>query len=94
MGRKYGWQRIRKLAYERDARNNAVCHICEQPIDYHVPPNTTPDSYEADHIVPVSMDSSKELDLLNIKASHMRCNRSRGNGTNGENVIGARSRIW
>ena len=30
----------------------------------------------------------------NIKASHRRCNRARGDGTHGENNLGMQSRIW
>ena len=88
------WPYIRTLAYKRDRGVNAPCHICGGKIDYFAAPSSTPDSYEPDHIVPVSMAPEKELDLNNIAASHMRCNRRRGNGTDGSNEIGMRSRVW
>lgn len=88
------WPYIRSLAYKRDRGVNAPCHICGGKIDYFAAPSSTPDSYEADHLVPVSMAPEKELDLNNIAASHMRCNRRRGNGTDGSNEIGMRSRVW
>ena len=86
------WSYIRRLAWDRDRHNRSVCHICGERIDFSVQPSTVPLSWEPDHIVPVSVDPSRELDLNNIAPSHMRCNRQRGNGTN--NDIGLRSRIW
>ena len=94
MARSSRWPRIRTLAYQRDKNRRAPCHICGEPIDYLAPPSSTPDAYEADHIVPVHMRPDLELDLKNIAPSHRRCNRQRGDGTNGTNVIGLRSRIW
>lgn len=88
------WPVIRKMAWERDLKARTVCHICGQPIDYHSEPSTLPDSWEPDHLIPVTKAPELELDLNNIQASHMRCNRSRGDGTNGENELGKRSRIW
>lgn len=82
------------MAWERDRKARAVCHICEQPIDYSLQPSSAPYAWEPDHVVPVSINPDLELDLNNIKASHARCNRSRGDGTNGENELGMRSRIW
>lgn len=88
------WPYIRKLAWERDRKNRAVCHICGQPIDYLSNPSTSPESWEPDHLIPVAKAPELELDLNNISASHMRCNRSRGDGTNGENALGMQTRIW
>jgi len=82
------------MAWDRDRRDRAVCHICGQPIDYSVPASSTPDSWEPDHLIPVAKAPNLELDLDNVSASHKRCNRARGDGTNGENVIGKQSRIW
>ena len=94
MSRSSRWPYIRAQAWNRDKKARAVCHICNEPIDYFVPPSSTPDSYEPDHVVPVHMRPDLELDLGNIKASHRRCNRQRGDGTNGTNIIGERSRRW
>ena len=94
MARSSRWPYIRAQAWNRDKKARAVCHICNEPIDYFVPPSSTPDSYEPDHIIPVHMRPDLELDLTNIKASHRRCNRQRGDGTNGTNIIGERSRKW
>ena len=88
------WGRVRRQAWERDRKAQAVCHICGQPIDYFLPPSSAPNAYEPDHVIPVKKRPDLELDLSNIKASHSRCNRVRGDGTNGENDLGMRSRIW
>lgn len=88
-----GWQRIRKLAWDRDRKARAVCHICGERIDYSLAPSTAPLSYEPDHLQPVSKCPELELDLNNVAAAHMRCNRQRGAGSN-DGAIGQRSRIW
>lgn len=87
------WPYIRRLAWDRDRKARAVCHICNEPIDYMLKPSSAPLSWEPDHIKPVSKAPELELDLNNIAPSHMRCNRQRGNGFNDGN-IGVRSRIW
>ena len=94
MQRSSRWKYIRKMAWDRDRKAKAVCHICGQPIDYSLPPSSGPEAYEPDHVIPVSKRPDLELDLNNILASHTRCNRSRGDGENGENALGMRSRIW
>lgn len=87
------WKYIRRQAWDRDRRARAVCHICGEPIDYSVRPSSLPLSWEPDHLLPVSKAPDRELDLANVAASHMRCNRQRGNG---EHIIeiGQRSRLW
>ncbi|QDQ97969.1 HNH endonuclease [Tomitella fengzijianii] len=76
----------------RDSRGNASyrrhrnalrdrklpCWLCGQPIDYGAPPHH-PDSFEADHAYPVSTHPHLAGDPGNLRASHMACNRSRGN---------------
>lgn len=94
MRRSSRWEQVRRLAWERDYKAKAPCHICGQPINYSVAPSSQPDAYEPDHVIPVSKRPDLELDLLNVAASHARCNRSRGDGTNGENVLGRQSRVW
>lgn len=93
-GRSSRWPHVRKLAWDRDRKARAPCHICGQPIDYFLEPSSAPDSWEPDHLIPVARAPELELDLSNIAASHMRCNRVRGDGINGENELGRRSRIW
>lgn len=88
------WGTIRKMAYERDRKLNAPCWWCGQAINYIVKPSSEPDAYEGDHKIPVSKRPDLELDLNNVMPSHRRCNRSRGDGTNGENSLGMQSRIW
>lgn len=88
------WPRVRRIAWERDRKNRAPCHICGQPINYFLKPSSCDEAWEPDHVLPVARFPEAELDLNNIKASHMRCNRARGDGTNGENIIGMQSRVW
>ena len=88
------WPYVRRMAWDRDRKAKAPCHICGMAIDSHLEPSSAPDAWEPDHLMPVKKAPELELDLNNILASHLRCNRSRGDGTNGENDIGRRSRIW
>jgi len=94
MHRASRWPYIRRLAWDRDRKARAVCHICNQPIDYTLEPSSCPLAWEPDHLIPVSKRPDLELDLNNVSASHQQCNRARGDGTNGENVIGQQSRVW
>lgn len=87
------WPYVRKMAWNRDRKARAVCHICGEPIDYSLKPSSAPLAWEPDHIIPVTIDRDLELDLTNIKAAHTRCNRQRGSGY-AEVAIGQRSRIW
>lgn len=88
------WKYIRRLAWDRDRKARAVCHICEKPIDYSIKPSSAPLAWEPDHVISVHHNKDLELDLNNVKASHARCNRRRGDGTNGICEIGQRSRMW
>lgn len=94
MSRAGRWPYVRKLAWDRDRTARAVCHICGQPIDYTLRPSSDPDSWEPDHVLPVSKYPELELDLKNIKASHKRCNRARGDNSFSAVDIGMQSRIW
>ena len=87
------WERIRKLAWDRDRRNKAVCHICGERIDYTLKPSSCPLAWEPDHIIPYVKNPDLELDLNNVAASHKRCNRQRGAGDR-DMDLGQRSRIW
>ena len=94
MARSSRWKYTRGRAWERDSKNRAPCHICGQPIDYSLPASSCEEAWEPDHLLPVSKRPDLELDLNNLAASHRRCNRVRGDGRNGENELGMRSRIW
>ena len=94
MSRAGRWPYIRRMAWDRDRKARNVCHICGQPINYFIQPSSTDDAWEPDHVIPVAKAPELELDLNNIKAAHKRCNRSRGDGTNGENILGMQSRVW
>lgn len=78
--------------FEKYRKEKAVCAICGQPIDYCVPISSTPDSFELDHIIPVSIDNTKELDENNVRPTHRHCNRARSNKD--VTMLGVRSRIW
>lgn len=54
------------------------CWRCGQPIDYDAA-RFAPDGFEADHLYPVSTHSHLAPDPANARASHLRCNRFRGN---------------
>ena len=87
------WRRVRRMAWDRDRRNRAPCHICGERIDYSLAPSSAPLAWEPDHLLSFAKHPELELDLANIAPSHMRCNRQRGSG-DGVNDIGMRSRIW
>lgn len=87
------WRRVREMAWNRDRKARAVCHICGEPINYSIPASSAPLSWEPDHVLPFAKNPELELDLNNIKASHMRCNRQRGTGAQ-DMALGQRSRLW
>lgn len=53
-----------------------MCHLCHQPIDYSL--DEGPECFEPDHYYPVSTHKHLEHDPGNLRASHQKCNRSRG----------------
>lgn len=81
------------MAWDRDRKSRAVCHICGQPIDYSIPASSAPLAWEPDHLQPFAKCPELELDLVNIAASHRQCNRQRGAGSH-DNDLGMRSRVW
>lgn len=70
------WRAFKRTFKARCKAANKPCHICRQPIDYDAPPQT-PDAFEVDHIIPVSVSPGLELVPSNAAASHCRCNRQR-----------------
>lgn len=57
----------------RIARDRPPCALCGDDIDYTLP-TPHPDSFEVDHIIPISQGGADSLD--NKQASHRRCNRA------------------
>lgn len=94
MNRSSKWKRVRVLAWERDRKARAPCHICGKPIDYFAKPSSTDDSWEPDHLIPFSKRPDLLLDLMNVAPSHKACNRLRGDGSATGMPLGLRSREW
>lgn len=68
------------------------CWICGQPIDYRLRwPD--PASFSADHAAPLSTYPHLAEDPSNLRASHLRCNTSRG-AREPKAQIGITSRNW
>lgn len=53
-----------------------TCALCGQPIPPGLDP-TDPDSFTADHIVPISKGGTHAM--KNLRPAHRRCNTRRGN---------------
>ena len=63
------------------------------PIDYTATPNTTDNSYNLDHLYPVSKRPDLQFDPAGFRPSHTSCNRTRGDKDPPE-PIGQLSRQW
>lgn len=72
---------------------HAVCWLCGMPIDYAAPKNTSDDSFNLDHLYPVSKHPELQFDPAGFKPSHTSCNRLRGN-QDPPAPIGTLSRQW
>lgn len=72
---------------------HAVCWLCGMPIDYAATKNTTDDSFNLDHMFPVSKHPELQFDPAGFKPSHTSCNRLRGN-SDPPAPIGVLSRQW
>ena len=72
---------------------HAVCWLCGMPIDYNAVKNTTDDSFNLDHMFPVSKHPELQFDPAGFKPSHTSCNRLRGN-SDPPAPIGTLSRQW
>ena len=72
---------------------HAVCWLCGMPIDYNAVKNTTDDSFNLDHMFPVSKHPELQFDPAGFKPSHTSCNRLRGN-QDPPAPIGTLSRQW
>lgn len=69
------------------------CWLCGQPIDYDLV-SPDPAAFEPDHIYPVSLYPERAEDPANLAASHVRCNRRRGNRSAVVGQLGVTSREW
>lgn len=99
MGEPQKRQNTRNMQKQK-ALFRAACEAADEPcwmdgqsIDYSVPSGTTVDSFELDHFYPVSTHPELQEDPANFRASHMLCNRNRGNGPPAPS-LGSVSRNW
>lgn len=72
---------------------HAVCWLCGMPIDYAAEKNTSDESYNLDHLYPVSKHQELQFDPAGFRPSHTSCNRFRGN-QDPPTPIGTLSRQW
>lgn len=71
------WRTL-KTRFRRDCYNRrAVCWLCRRPIDYDAEPQS-PLAFEADHYMPLSRSPELAYVYTNLRPSHSRCNRLRG----------------
>ena len=82
--------RRNRAAY--NGTTNINCWLCGQPINMQLP-RTDPDSFELDHILPVSTHPELANDPANTRPAHKQCNRARGNRPPKPN-LGHTSRNW
>lgn len=73
--------------------SHAVCWLCGMPIDYTAEKNTSDESYNLDHLYPVSKHQELQFDPAGFRPSHTSCNRLRGN-QDPPTPIGTLSRQW
>jgi 5-methylcytosine-specific restriction endonuclease McrA len=93
VGRNTGnWKRI-SAAFKRDCtRTKRPCWLCCQPIDYALPFDD-PFAFSIDHFYPVSKHPELAEVPANLRASHLDCNKRRGN-RDPRPSLGATSRRW
>lgn len=87
------FEKDRVRFFQACASKHLVCWLCGMPIDYAAKQNTTDDSYNLDHMFPVSKHPELQHDPAGFRPSHTSCNRLRGNG-DPPAPIGALSRQW
>lgn len=56
-----------------------TCHLCGQAIPHTPLPQGHPLEYQADHVITVNAEPQLAMRLTNLRPSHGRCNRYRGN---------------
>lgn len=68
----------KRLDADPATRDQSLCWICRQRIDYDAEPGSTEDSHELDHVLPVSQRPELQEDPTNFAHAHRRCNGHRG----------------
>lgn len=87
------FEKDRVRFFQDCASKHLVCWLCGMPIDYAAKQNTTDDSYNLDHMFPVSKHPELQHDPAGFRPSHTSCNRLRGN-SDPPAPIGTLSRQW
>lgn len=87
------FEKDRKAFHTKCQTTHAPCWLCGMPIDYTSAPNTTDDSYNLDHLYPVSKRPDLQHDPAGFRPSHTQCNNLRGNN-DPPTPIGTLSRQW
>lgn len=91
---RWAGERMMKIVAEQKrqhAHRNSPCVICGQPINYQADAND-PMRFSVEHLQARSIRPDLTWDTSNMAASHMRCNKSRGNREH--KPIGTTSRDW
>ena len=70
------WQELLKLC---KASYPWICHLCGQAIPRASLRPGHPLKYEADHVITVDAEPRLAMNIHNLRPSHGRCNRYRGN---------------
>ena len=68
----------KRLDADPATRDQACCWLCKGRVDYTAAPNTTPDSHNLDHAIPVDDRPDLQDDTDNFRHAHSDCNARRG----------------
>lgn len=77
MGRAFDGRAFRKLQTTLRREQRQPCWLCDQPIDYTLR-YPHPESFSADHVVPVEARPDLALVYSNLRQAHLSCNKERG----------------
>lgn len=87
------WRMIKAAFREECAAEDLPCWICRQDIDYSITDWTDDEVFEPDHLYVLSEYPEYAEDPTNLRPSHRRCNRVRGNSMHLEG-LGQTSKKW
>ncbi|MGX6402815.1 HNH endonuclease [Dermabacter hominis] len=77
------WKKLKESYRAACANDDRPCWICQQPIDYALRwkqgEKPVPEAFEVDHYHPRSTHPHLTYDPANLRPSHVKCNRARGN---------------